>query len=152
MEKKRFNNVHVCFQQPDGLYPVEKAGSTHLLNQEQIVKLISLGGEWLCVRWIDSYLGMDKDNHKLCEAVQKYLNNENDEEDITSGRVYVTGAWIMNNRRNVDMIFGTQNSIQTSILSEATLKKIVYGGILNEVDKQNIVNATKQLEIGYGSS
>lgn len=142
MEQKPFNNVRVCFQRPDGLYPVEGVDGIHLLDEDQIMKLIVLGGEWLCVRWIDPYLGMDKNDHKLCEAVQKYLNDENDEEDVTSGQVHVTGAWVSNNRRKVQMIFGTADSSHVKRLSVRTLNKIINGGVLDEVDKQDIINST----------
>lgn len=133
MEQTRTSNVRVCFQQPDGLYPI----NGHLFDEKQLMKLISLGGEWICVRWIDPYLGMDKHDHKLCEAVQKYLNCDNCEDPVT-------GAWILNNRRKVEMIFGTPNAIQVEALLDRTLEKMVSGGVLNEADKQDIINATIQ--------
>lgn len=87
---------------------------------------------------------MDKDNHKLCERVQKHLNDNDDEDDVISGQVHVTGAWVSNNRRNVEMIFGTPNAINPKALSHRTLDKIVHGGTLTDTDKQDIINATKR--------
>jgi hypothetical protein len=113
-----------------------------LLSEDEILKLVSLGGQWVCIRWTDPFEGIDKDDHKFRDAVEKYLNGDNDEEAIRTCQFWITGAWFLNNRRHVDRLFSTADAIQLAALPAMTLKKICYGGVLNDVDKEDIINAT----------